>query len=142
MHQYLNFAWKERNELIPMNENVVIGDWEGKDNLFNNVSLPLITPAIPQQNNTCDCGPFMLENAEQFLRMVPHLKPITEDDVQNNFPNNFGKVWFPSQNISKSREDLGILIDNQQKAYDDFLAAKSASSGANEDDDDESIEWS
>ncbi|XP_059474081.1 sentrin-specific protease 2-like isoform X2 [Neocloeon triangulifer] len=61
----------------------------------------LIVPLVPQQKNGSDCGLFVLEYFEQFLKLLKAGQSIREIDFEN---------WFDSKDVRKKRKFLANLI--------------------------------
>ncbi|XP_065336097.1 endothelin-converting enzyme homolog isoform X3 [Cloeon dipterum] len=62
----------------------------------------VIVPCAPQQGNGSDCGLFLLEYFEQFLKVLEKKSSLDKVDF---------KKWFPSKLASKKRARLRGLID-------------------------------
>jgi hypothetical protein len=145
LRQYLNFAWKERVEKLSPDQPVIISEWKSSvDNVFTNVTLPVVAPNIPPQTNSCDCGVFILEYAEGFLELIPELL-VTENDVKNQLGSHVSSAWFKSEKIPKKRNNLLKLIDKLSVEYQTTRALNASAGDANgtgegadaDDDDDE-----
>ena len=72
---------------------------------FTRNNFPSYTVAVPQQNNTKDCGVYMLEIVERIMTNPP--------DVDNNFvasPKEFAKNLFGKDVIEKKRVEILQLV--------------------------------
>ena len=85
---------------------------------FNARSVPAFKVDVPQQQNSCDCGIFIMLFVEQFLRQIPLLCPnscktINFSSVISRFKTNLytcGKKWFHSQNAFSMRCKLAHVL--------------------------------
>ncbi|KAL3515485.1 hypothetical protein ACH5RR_022387 [Cinchona calisaya] len=100
---YLLEEWRERhNDLF-------------EDVSTNFLSLPYISLELPQQENSFDCGLFVLYYVERFLQQAPaNFSPLNE---ASNFLN---KEWFQPAEASSRRDFIKKLMykvcnDNAQK---------------------------
>jgi hypothetical protein len=84
---------------------------------FNADSVPVIKVDVPQQQNSCDCGVFILVFIETFLRQLPLLcshnaARVDFASVARKFANSFvcGKRWFGSREPLAMRRRLDHAI--------------------------------
>lgn len=73
--------------------------------------LPIVAPVAPVQNNTCDCGVFVLAFADAFLRDRQNSELIvTSSVVRKRFPKIFGSYWFALDEIESKRKEMAHYI--------------------------------
>ncbi|XP_029370312.1 sentrin-specific protease 7-like isoform X3 [Echeneis naucrates] len=80
-------------------------EWEvrrGKPRLFTPDTMKSSNCRVPQQDNSSDCGLYLLQYAESFLQ-----NPIVHFELPVHLEN-----WFPRQQMRKKREEIRSLIMN------------------------------
>lgn len=82
-------------------------------------NLPVVAPDVPLQDNNCDCGVFVLEFTERFLKeRAEAFEAISApENIKKRFKSEFGKDWFPTSEIRRKRQQLIELIE-QQRCFD------------------------
>ncbi|KAK9818403.1 hypothetical protein WJX72_012123 [[Myrmecia] bisecta] len=68
---------------------------------------------VPQQDNHCDCGLFLLAYLHYFLHSLPaHIHVNTADKLQDThaYPNFLGQDWFQAGNASRLRQHIRHVI--------------------------------
>ena len=117
---------------------------EGKQK-FSDDSMPLVRPKVPKQDNSYDCGVFVLEYAERFLKRLP---AITRADLGNAL-----KQWLncdlfnPISDIDAKRWHIRRLVHDTKQVYQGMVQSKASASGSNQngtdraddDDDDDDV---
>nr|CAD7586025.1 unnamed protein product [Timema genevievae] len=73
----------------------------GKDRVFNKDNMRASSVVVPRQNNTVDCGLFVLQYVESFF-----LSPINDYRLPIMTLNN----WFPQELVNHKREDICQLL--------------------------------
>ena len=85
-------------------ENFIKNEWNSRGNSIDNISIPLYMLQLPQQLNLYDCGIFLLEYAEKFIKYPFKFKHIDEFSI--DYSN-----WFDPNNLKYKRDELkNILI--------------------------------
>eukprot|EP00127_Corallochytrium_limacisporum_P004328 Clim_evm11s158 gene=Clim_evmTU11s158 len=81
--------------------------WEGQDYVkLVEEDFPVLDLRVPQQDNVCDCGVYLLEYSEMFFR-----KPILQwNHNPINIPN-----WFAISNVSEKRNDIKVLLSQMKR---------------------------
>ena len=79
--------------------------------------LPLISPRVPVQTNSCDCGVYVLRYAQEFLASDPTFDQGAVDAKFAGFD-----AWFHPADIDVMRTDIAALVRD--------LAAEAAAAGA------------
>ncbi|XP_030643278.1 sentrin-specific protease 6 [Chanos chanos] len=85
LQEYLEVEWR-----------VKMGTWQN----FGKGVMEGWTPLVPQQDNFSDCGIYLLQYVESFLKKPPH-KFHSKMDLSN---------WFPKRTVKKKREEIKELI--------------------------------
>ncbi|XP_076579425.1 sentrin-specific protease 7b [Chaetodon auriga] len=78
-------------------------EWEvrrGTPRLFTPTSVRSSTCRVPQQDNSSDCGLYLLQYAESFLQ-----NPVVHFDLPLRLDH-----WFPRQRVRQKREEIRSLI--------------------------------
>uniref|UniRef100_UPI0037E7E45B sentrin-specific protease 7b n=1 Tax=Semicossyphus pulcher TaxID=241346 RepID=UPI0037E7E45B len=78
-------------------------EWEvrrGTPRLFTSDSMRSSNCRVPQQDNSSDCGLYLLQYAESFLQ-----NPVVHFDLPLRLDN-----WFPRQRVRQKREEIRSLI--------------------------------
>uniref|UniRef100_A0A8C2ZBQ4 Ubiquitin-like protease family profile domain-containing protein n=1 Tax=Cyclopterus lumpus TaxID=8103 RepID=A0A8C2ZBQ4_CYCLU len=78
-------------------------EWEvhrGTPRLFTADSVRSSSCRVPQQDNSSDCGLYLLQYAESFLQ-----NPVVHFDLPLRLDN-----WFPRQRVRQKREEIRTLI--------------------------------
>ncbi|XP_042260171.1 sentrin-specific protease 7b [Thunnus maccoyii] len=78
-------------------------EWEvrrGTPRLFTSDSMRSFNCRVPQQDNSSDCGLYLLQYVESFLQ-----NPVVHFDLPTRLDN-----WFPRQRVRQKREEIGSLI--------------------------------
>lgn len=78
-------------------------EWEvrrGTPRLFTSDSMRSSNCRVPQQNNSSDCGLYLLQYAESFLQ-----NPVVNFDLPLRLDS-----WFPRQRVRQKREEIRSLI--------------------------------
>ncbi|XP_037618619.1 sentrin-specific protease 7b isoform X2 [Sebastes umbrosus] len=78
-------------------------EWEvrrGTPHLFTSDSMRSSNCRVPQQNNSSDCGLYLLQYAESFLQ-----NPVVNFDLPLRLDS-----WFPRQRVRQKREEIRSLI--------------------------------
>lgn len=73
---------------------------------FNKTNMPGNTTTVPQQDNTKDCGVYMLEFVERMLSNPPHI----DDEFVKKGVKSFAKDLFSKSVIEKKRDDILQLV--------------------------------
>ncbi|KAL7519034.1 hypothetical protein ACHAWX_003834 [Stephanocyclus meneghinianus] len=76
------------------------------------LNMPGYTSLVPQQDNTKDCGVYMLEIVEQLLSNPP----VVDGEFVRNKCKVFAKDLFPKDVIEKKREDILRLVHSLRLA--------------------------
>ena len=87
---------------------------------FTMKNMPGFTAAIPQQDNTKDCGVFMLENSE---RMICNTATMDKEWVKRKGVNDkrvFGTHTYDKQVIEKKRDDLLQLVQTLRRGKNEI----------------------
>jgi Ulp1 family protease len=122
LYAYLNHEYLQKQE---EQEGVAM---EGKDvfvleqsqKLFNKDTMPLVVPKIPKQDNTYDCGVFVLKYAEKFLHLILEPEFIIDDAARDNsLENHITGDWFQKDDIEEKRIHLKKIIQQEQKLKGD-----------------------
>ena len=84
---------------------------------INMKNMPSFTAAgLPQQDNTKDCGVYMLENAERMLNSCPvidyNFVNKTKGETKQKF---FGDNDYTKSDIEKKRDDIHALVETLRK---------------------------
>ena len=96
-----------------------VGACGSRSRKFNAHAMPAFKVDVPQQQNSCDCGVFMLLYIEQFLRQIPVLCPGSCESVdfgsilanrRNATTHACGKKWFHSQEAFAMRGQLSHAV--------------------------------
>ena len=76
------------------------------------VLLKDLTPTVPKQNNSIDCGLFVLEYVEQFLKRPDELgNKWYIESKKTNCKDKFGKdKWFEPESVKGRRQEIRTLI--------------------------------
>mmetsp|Transcript_10190 Transcript_10190/g.22059 ORF Transcript_10190/g.22059 Transcript_10190/m.22059 type:complete len:967 (+) Transcript_10190:216-3116(+) len=83
---------------------------------FSVKNMPGFAAAIPQQDNTKDCGVYMLENAERMMRCTPVIDNEfvkRKGMITKSF---FGKNGYDKSAIEKKRDNILQLIQTLRRA--------------------------
>nr|XP_024365451.1 uncharacterized protein LOC112277423 isoform X4 [Physcomitrium patens] len=99
---YLFQEWKERNP------NEITNPYEVSyaEEFFS--EMPYRYSKVPQQDNNCDCGLFLLHYVELFLKTAP---PVYRTKRQKGFPTQFlQRNWFKPSEASAKRLVIKKLI--------------------------------
>ncbi|XP_056631057.1 uncharacterized protein LOC130441410 isoform X1 [Diorhabda sublineata] len=80
----------------------------GSDKNFNKDVIKGASPKVPQQNNFTDCGLYLLQYVEQFLKDPIKDFHIPIKEIQN---------WFEEIVVTRKREDIANLIKSLMKKY-------------------------
>ncbi|XP_011604608.2 sentrin-specific protease 7b [Takifugu rubripes] len=78
-------------------------EWEvrrGTPRLFTQVNMRSSNCRVPQQDNSSDCGLYLLQYAESFLQ-----NPVVHFELPVRLDN-----WFPRQQVRQKREEIRSLI--------------------------------
>ncbi|EGC32140.1 hypothetical protein DICPUDRAFT_155939 [Dictyostelium purpureum] len=97
LRKYLTLEWK--------NKKYKDGNNGFEEVEFNSTNYPLRVPHVPLQNNSYDCGVFLLHYLELFCK-----NPITDFNKPLELPN-----WFKVSEITKKRKELKRLIYKLRK---------------------------
>ncbi|KAL7540582.1 hypothetical protein ACHAXR_010223, partial [Thalassiosira sp. AJA248-18] len=79
---------------------------------FTTKNMPSFTAAVPQQDNTKDCGVFMLENAERVIRSTPLVDNSFVKMKGADKKSFFGSNGYDKHVIEKKRDDMLQLIQS------------------------------
>ena len=85
---------------------------------FSATGLPGCNPKVPNQTNSCDCGVFVLQYAEEFLKEP--FKDVRKQQLNRS-------DWFPRSSILRKRVELRRTILDLREH---MAAVRSGSSGA------------
>ena len=91
--------------------------------IFNDSTIPLITPEIPMQDNSCDCGVFLLQYVQELLRLL-ETKPVTKSLACSKFEGTGLRTSFTAQDITVKRAEIASALEELRVEQ----AASSASS--------------
>uniref|UniRef100_A0A665U5S3 Ubiquitin-like protease family profile domain-containing protein n=1 Tax=Echeneis naucrates TaxID=173247 RepID=A0A665U5S3_ECHNA len=89
-------------------------EWEvrrGKPRLFTPDTMKSSNCRVPQQDNSSDCGLYLLQYAESFLQ-----NPIVHFELPVHLEN-----WFPRQQMRKKREEIRRDLRHLITKQSDFL---------------------
>ena len=76
------------------------------------VDLPVVSPKVPLQMNSCDCGVFVLRYAQEFLQRAAGPEAtvaVTERDVATKFGDHDFEGWFKPADIVGMRLEIKAL---------------------------------
>lgn len=99
----------------------------GKERLFNKDTIKGACPKVPQQNNFTDCGLYVLQYVEHFLKVFHTVLANFFMDIFNKLlifctcafqypildyhvPIKELKEWFDEFIVTRKREDVSLLI--------------------------------
>lgn len=91
--------------------------------IFTPQSMPLITPEIPMQDNSCDCGVFLLQYVQELLHLL-ETKPVTKSLARSKFEGTGLRTSFTAQDIGVKRAEIASALEGLRVEQ----AASSASS--------------
>ena len=91
---------------------------------FNRKTMPLITPDIPMQDNSCDCGVFLLQYAEELLGLLGS-KAVTKSLATSNFEGTGLRTSFNAEKIAMKRVEIASIVE--------YLRVQAAADSAQED---------
>ncbi|XP_056286927.1 sentrin-specific protease 7b isoform X2 [Pseudoliparis swirei] len=86
-------------------------EWEvhrGTPRLFTADSVRSCSCRVPQQDNSSDCGLYLLQYAESFLQ-----NPVVHFDLPLRLDN-----WFPRQRVRQKREEIRTLIMKMHRSQE------------------------
>ncbi|XP_045906320.1 sentrin-specific protease 7-like isoform X3 [Micropterus dolomieu] len=86
-------------------------EWEvrrGTPRLFTSDSMRSFSCKVPQQDNSSDCGLYLLQYAESFLQ-----NPVVHFDLPLRLDS-----WFPRQRVRQKREEIRSLIMRMHQSND------------------------
>ncbi|RWS14335.1 sentrin-specific protease 7-like protein [Dinothrombium tinctorium] len=89
---------------------------KGSEKIFNRNLMPDFFPEVPYQNNSSDCGLFVLEYVEQFLKDSDYVMVHIRGGRLNN--------WFPHSLIENKRSNLKKLILNLSRTQKNGMSEK------------------
>nr|XP_046237742.1 sentrin-specific protease 7b isoform X2 [Scatophagus argus] len=87
-------------------------EWEvrrGTPRLFTSDSMRSSNCRVPQQDNSSDCGVYLLQYAESFLQ-----NPVVHFDLPVCLDN-----WFPRQRVRQKREEIRSLIMRMHQSQEE-----------------------
>ena len=70
-------------------------------------TLPSFTPSVPQQQNDCDCGVYLLHIVELLAKDVPR---VDDAFIENKASDIITPNWFSENVIVEKRKELGALL--------------------------------
>ncbi|RWS28765.1 sentrin-specific protease 6-like protein [Leptotrombidium deliense] len=106
---------RERPRLSEPIRHFLSMEWQKKKGTqltFSKAALPDHYPRVPYQTNTTDCGLFVLQYVEQFLK--------DPNFVLNNLASVKLEEWFPLSVIDTKRQHLRDLIEQLRDESKDF----------------------
>lgn len=119
LRSYLTHEWRARRSRLSGgtaaaaaavdNDNNNTERMNDKDRVFTHKSMPRVHPRVPKQDNSFDCGVFLLEYAEQVLKRLPH---ISRQDIANNLDSIFRRDLFNADVIMMKRACIRSVIDD------------------------------
>jgi len=75
-------------------------------------TLPICPPKVPLQSNSCDCGVYLLQFAEQFLRdRINSEFECTQLQLKRKLTKQFGSAWFPQEQIPEKRKEMARFVE-------------------------------
>lgn len=95
IQSYLLEEWKERHKEL------------GEDVAMKFSSLPFVRLELPQQENSFDCGLFLLHYVELFLEQAPINFKLSLISASSTF---LSKNWFSTEDVDCKREHIKRLI--------------------------------
>lgn len=128
IRKFLQFAWNDSQNLETFGPRV-----------FDATTFPAFSPKVPQQENNCDCGVYLLHFVEMILSNPPL---VTENfindkgstlvcktgDSQSVKPGTKHKAteWFPLSDITAKRRDIKMLLSQLASKQHELLQANAA----------------
>jgi hypothetical protein len=126
---YLDSFFEDNRRCIQLFKKYLFYEYAIKNNLMEESQLPSFilenssklrdfTPQVPKQNNTWDCGIYLLSYAELFFYDPKLLLQHLEDNDKNM------KMWFDETFIVNKRRTIQKIMMHQEGIYNCTLKGK------------------
>lgn len=82
-----------------------------EDMKFDSVFIPSVVPSVPKQENSCDCGIFILSYVEHFFRVFSDARNMTTQNLIEKLSPSVHENWFTLGDIGRKRKEIRNIFD-------------------------------